>query len=180
MFRIGGGTEYPLELHDCKLAASIDIFNMSAAPESVESLPGLQMPEFALFRGFSDWMPPPWLDRNDGVEDAFWRFDQLLGEYSCPSAGGIDSLFTRGDSLGIDFSTSFFFCMKFESRICSFCTTDVLACGICSGCGWIWCVCCCFKFFSEPSNSRRRAISFLISFKRSLSAANVTANFHSK
>lgn len=173
MFRIGGGTEYPLELHDCRLPASIDMFNISTAPESVESLHWLALIWFGLFDWLSDWLHP-WLDRSDGVDEAFWRFDQLFGEYKRPSLGWSGSLLTRGDSIGTGFSISIFFWMKFESRICSFCT-DVPGCGICNGCGWIWCVCCCgFKFFSEPSNSRRRAISFLISFRRSRSAAKVT------
>lgn len=175
MLRIGGGTEYPLELLDCRLPASIDMFSISTAPESVESFPWLQFPRFGLFEWLSDCVQPA--PRNDGVDDAFCRFAQLLGEYNKPSADWIVSLLTRGESCGMDFSTSFFFCKKFESNICSFCTPDVLGCCSCIGCGWIWCVCCCFKFFSDEfweSYSRRLAISFLISFNRSRSAAKVT------
>lgn len=175
MFRIDGGTECPLELHDCMLAASMDMFSMSAVPESADCFPWLQFG--------SDWVPaamaPLWLGRNNGVDDAtFCLFDQLLiGEFSWLSTrlsmDWTHSLFVHCISFDVGFSGSIFLCTKFEPWIFSFCTIPSLEDGNFDGsCTWVGC---CFgNFSSELSFSRRRAITFLISFKRSRSAASVT------
>lgn len=180
MLRIGGGTLNPLELHDCELAASADILSTSAAPESADSLPRLHADNGALVN-ISDWLHAPCTERTDGVDDAFWRVGvvQLFGEKKMLSECCDDD------------NGSFLACVDSFKSILSmgFWPMQLIGASFFFGCGpqfksneWSFCemigeakwFCCCFKFFSEPSKSRRRDISFLMSFKRSRSAASVT------
>lgn len=184
MLRIGGGTLNPLELHDCELAASTDILSTSAAPESAESLPGLQADNGAL-ADMSDWLHAPCTDRIDGVDDAFWCVGvvQLFGEKnilsdSCDDDSG--SFLMCGDSFKSPLSMWFWLMEMFEPSFFFSCgpqfkSNELSLCEIFAEAKWF---CSCLKFFSDPSKSRRRDISFLMSFKRSRSAAKVTGWIH--
>lgn len=182
ILRMGGGTLNPLELHDCELGASTDILSTSAAPESLDSFPGLEAGNGAFSDKWSDWCATPWADGIDGVEDAFWRVAvaQLFGEKNIFSACIVDdsgAFLFCGDSFESIFSIWLWLALMFEPPSFFFVNGLLVTSKEWSFCvifGWFRWFCSCLKFLSDPSKSRRLVISFLMSFNRSRSAANDT------